>query len=274
MATTAQINKFISEIAPLAQKAYKELGKVLPSVAIGMACVECAYGTAGSCKHHSYFGQKVGTGKTATKYWGGKFFTSKTGEEYQVGVHTAITAAFRAYDSMEQGVYNYYELLNTSLYSGVKSGVDYKTQMSQIKACGYMTSSTEVNSVMSIISKYDLTQYDGVETAAAANSVSYSKMQFIKDIQSAVGAKMDGIAGSETLSKTITVSKTKNSKHAVVKPLQTYLNYLGYSCGTADGIAGTKFDSAVKAYQKANGCTVDGEVTAKGKIWKKLLGLA
>ncbi|MCD7724285.1 MAG: glucosaminidase domain-containing protein [Clostridiales bacterium] len=174
MATTAQIKAFIEEIAPVAQKAYKTLGKVLPSVCIGMACVECAYGTAGSVKHHSYFGQKVGTGKTATKYWGGKFFTSKTSEEYTLGVHTTITSAFRAYDNMEQGVFNYYELLNTSLYSGVKIGTDYKTQMQQIKTCGYMTSSTEVNSVISIIEKYGLTQYDGQSSVSASISMTSS----------------------------------------------------------------------------------------------------
>ncbi len=166
MATTKQIKNFIAQIAPLAQEAYKELGKVLPSVAVGMACVECGYGTAGSCKHHSYLGHKVGSGKTATKYWSGKFFTSKTGEEYTVGVHTTITAAFRAYDSMKQCVFNFYELLNTRLYKGVKAGVDYKTQMKQIKAAGYMTSSTEVNSVISIIEKYNLTAWDNPNAPA------------------------------------------------------------------------------------------------------------
>lgn len=102
----------------------------------------------------------------------------------------------------------------------------------------------------------------------------YSRKDFIKDVQSCIGAKVDGVAGSETLSKTITVSKSKNNRHSVVKPIQKYLNSLGYSCGTVDGMAGSKFDAAVKAYQKANGCTVDGEITAKGKTWKKLLGLA
>lgn len=105
------------------------------------------------------------------------------------------------------------------------------------------------------------------------NSTTYTKTQFIKDVQSAIGAKVDGIAGKETLSKTVTVSKTKNMKHAVVKPIQKYLNYLGYNCGVVDGIAGTKFDNAVKAYQKANGCVVDGEITAQKTTWKKLLGI-
>ena len=59
MATKAQIKDFIAQIAPIAQEAHKELGKVLPSVAVGMACVECGYGTAGRCKHHFYFGDKA-----------------------------------------------------------------------------------------------------------------------------------------------------------------------------------------------------------------------
>lgn len=106
-----------------------------------------------------------------------------------------------------------------------------------------------------------------------SNSTTYTKTQFIKDIQSAIGAKVDGIAGKETLSKTVTVSKTKNNRHAVVKPIQKYLNTLGFSCGVEDGIAGAKFDAAVKAYQKANGCVADGEITAQKTTWKKLLGM-
>ena len=105
------------------------------------------------------------------------------------------------------------------------------------------------------------------------NSTTYTKTQFIKDVQSAIGAKVDGIAGKETLSKTVTVSKTKNNRHAVVKPIQKYLNTLGFSCGIEDGIAGTKFDAAVKAYQKANGCVTDGELTKGGKTWKCILGI-
>lgn len=105
-------------------------------------------------------------------------------------------------------------------------------------------------------------------------TTTYTHTQFVKDVQKAIGAGVDGIAGPETLSKTVTVSKTKNARHAVVKPIQKYLNSLGYNCGTADGIAGTLFDTAVKKYQKDHGCTADGEITAKMLTWKKLLGLA
>lgn len=102
----------------------------------------------------------------------------------------------------------------------------------------------------------------------------YSHKDFVKDVQKAILAKVDGIAGSETLSKTVTVSKLKNTRHAVVRPIQRYLNSIGFNCGTVDGIAGAKFDSAVKAFQRANGCVIDGEITAQKNTWRKLLKLS
>lgn len=161
MASATERALFIEEIAPCAQKAYKTLGKVKPSVCIGMACVESAYGTSKIMREHNAFlGHKVGSGKTATKYWGGKFFRSKTKEEYTIGTHTVIVDAFRSFDSMQQCVLNFYELLNTKLYAKVQADADYVTQMKQIKSVGYMTSSTEVNSVLKIIRDYNLTKYD------------------------------------------------------------------------------------------------------------------
>lgn len=102
----------------------------------------------------------------------------------------------------------------------------------------------------------------------------YSREQFIRDVQHACGAKVDGIAGPETLSKTVTLSEGKNSKHAAVKPVQRYLAALGYTeVGPADGVAGPKFSKAVARYQKEHGCVADGEITAKNKTWRELLGM-
>lgn len=114
---------------------------------------------------------------------------------------------------------------------------------------------------------------DKKTTKSKTESSKYTYKQFVKDIQKAIGAKVDGIAGKETYSKCPTISKSKNNKHAVVRPLQKYLNATGYPCGTADGIAGEKFDTAAKAWAKANGCIADGEFTKKGKSWKKILKL-
>ena len=104
-------------------------------------------------------------------------------------------------------------------------------------------------------------------------SSAYTFRDFVKDVQASIGAEVDGIAGSETLSKTITVSAKKNNRHPVVKPLQKRLNSLGFDCGIADGVAGEKFTKAVIGFQKANNCTQDGEITAKHKTWQHLLGI-
>ena len=102
----------------------------------------------------------------------------------------------------------------------------------------------------------------------------YSLKSFVKDIQQTCGAKVDGIAGKETISKTPTISARRNRKHAVVKYIQKRLYALGYTeVGAADGIAGSKFTSAVKRYQTENGCISDGEITAKKTTWRKLLGM-
>ena len=228
MASATTIATFIERIAPCAQNSFQKLGKVKPSICIAMACVESAYGTAGSWKHNSFLGQKVGTGKTAKKFWDGTFFKSKTMEEYTVGTHTPIVDAFRSYKDMQQCTDNYYELLNTGLYSRVKADADYITQMKQIKACGYMTSSTEVNSVLTIIQKYNLTKYD-------FNS---------------------GVATGNPYRLTSTLMKV-GSKGESVKWLQYSLNEKGASL-VVDGKFGDATERAVRTYQDLKGLTVDG----------------
>lgn len=57
-----------------------------------------------------------------------------------------------------------------------------------------------------------------------------------------------------------------------VSELQSNLNTLGYDCGAVDGVFGSKTENAVKAFQKANGLTVDGVVGSAtlAKVKEKL----
>lgn len=135
---------------------------------------------------------------------------------------------------------------------------------------------------LTVDGKYGIASKTKLETLVAnkkkastitQSSSTYTRTQFIKDIQRAIGTTPDGIVGKKTLGALVTVSKSKNKRHAVVKPLQKYLNALGYNCGTVDGIAGSKFDSAAKSWAKANGCVADGEFTKGGKSWKRILGV-
>jgi hypothetical protein len=109
--------------------------------------------------------------------------------------------------------------------------------------------------------------------ASAANG--YTLGQFITDVQKACGATVDGIAGQETLRSTVTISAIKNNRHAAVQAVQKRLAALGYTqVGEADGVAGAKFQEALEAFQKKTGCVQDGEATAMGLTWCKLLGMA
>jgi peptidoglycan hydrolase-like protein with peptidoglycan-binding domain len=125
------------------------------------------------------------------------------------------------------------------------------------------------------IYRYGRPYYDAEPaTEIKSEETEYTLKQFVKDIQKSCGAAVDGVAGPETLSKTVTLSAKKNARHAAVKAVQKYLYALGYvEIGKADGIAGPKFTSAVAHFQQDNGCVVDGEITARNKTWRKLLGM-
>lgn len=103
----------------------------------------------------------------------------------------------------------------------------------------------------------------------------YPHVDFVREVQMCCKAGLDGIAGAQTLSKTVTVSNVTNRKHAVVLPLQKLLKKQGRYLGELDRIAGNKFKVAVNNYQsKVLGYrNPDGEITQKGKMWKSLLGL-
>ncbi len=103
---------------------------------------------------------------------------------------------------------------------------------------------------------------------------------FVKGVQQALKINGDGIAGKETLNKTITISRTTNNKHPIVKVLQTYLQSLGYDLGKygIDGVYGPQMEKIIKKYQTEvvglKGNLVDGIITAKKYTWQKLLKLS
>lgn len=110
---------------------------------------------------------------------------------------------------------------------------------------------------------------------APGTSAGYSLEQFVRDVQKACGASVDGVAGPETLGATVTLSAKENAKHAAVEAVQRRLLALDYiEVGNPDGVAGLKFTSAVAHFQQDHGCVVDGEITAGRMTWRKLLGMS
>ena len=93
-----------------------------------------------------------------------------------------------------------------------------------------MTSSTEVDSVLWYIEKFDLTQYDGVEDIVKVDDNPYRITAHLLKI---------GMRGES------------------VKWLQYELNKLGYALAV-DGVYGKITKMAVSVYQRARGLKVDG----------------
>lgn len=168
MATQAQIKAFIDKIAPIAQtKASGRSKWSLPSVCIAQCCCESAYGTSPKMMNaNAILGIKVGKSKVHFgKAWKDKAYSTKTKECYDGKTYVEITDMFRAYDSIDDAIEDYYDMLAAcSRYKSCINQTNPKTCITAIKNGGYATSPTYINTIMSIIDKYNLTQYDGVVT--------------------------------------------------------------------------------------------------------------
>ena len=86
-----------------------------------------------------------------------------TREEYSSGLVT-IRDNFRVYDSMEQGVIGYFEFLKYPRYSNLKSAKTPEEYLRLIKADGYATSSSYVNTNLNFINANNLRVWDSSES--------------------------------------------------------------------------------------------------------------
>lgn len=193
------------------------------------------------------------------------------GERNGLTVHKSVAAPgdIVLFDFNSNGSADHIGIIESRNANGTYTTIEGNTSLSSDDNGGAVMRRTRYQSQICCIirPKY--------ETEAHANPAQvYSQTDFIREVQAATGAAVDGIAGNETISKTPTLSSRKNNRHRAVRAVQKRLFSLGYTVvGEADGIAGNLFTQAVKAYQRANGCVVDGEITAKNKTWKKLLGM-
>jgi len=225
---------FIEKIAPLVVAQAKARGYHVASTIIAQACCEGAYGTNWLAKepYWNEFGMKCGGA------WKGRSVSAKTKEEYSPGVLTSITDNFRAYDSLEDGVIGYFDFISWSHYAALKNCYDYRSYAETLKAKGYATSSTYVNTLCKIVEQWNLTQYDWEDTPV-------------------IPVKRPVIIF--------------NMRGESVAEMQRALIAKGYSCGRtgADGIYGKATKEALGAYQADNGLDVDYKCGPK--TWASLL---
>lgn len=148
---------FITEISGYVCKHAPRYDILVPSAVIAQAIQESGWGQSVLSKqYHNYFGLKCGT------LWKGASVNLETQEEYQPGVMTTISDNFRTYGSMEEGVIGYFEFIQLPRYQNLRGIADPRRYLETIRADGYATDYSYVDSCMALVTGYNLTQYDGI----------------------------------------------------------------------------------------------------------------
>lgn len=257
MASKKQVNKFIKQIAPIAIAACNvRERKVLPSVCIAQACCESSYGTSEKMRNaNALFGIKVGRSKWHFgKCWKDKAYSTKTKECYDGKTYEEITDMFRAYDTVEDAVGDYYDLLGTcTRYAKCIGVMDARQCITAIRQGGYATSPTYISTIMNIINKNNLTQYD---VCMQEKSITIDYNPFTEP--------------TEVIAK--------GSKGEGAKWVQWYLWKFGLLTknGQADvtqidGIIGSKSENAISIAQSRLGLPTTGIVTEVDReVFKKV----
>lgn len=229
MPSNQQCKDFIAKIAPIIQKEAKARGYQVCSPVIAQACCESRYGFSGLAKYHNYFGLKCGSS------WKGASVNMATKEEYTVGTLTSIRDNFRTYSDMEDGVKGYYDFISVKRYANLKTATTPQMYAERLKADGYATSSTYVNTLMNTVRKWNLDKWDNFNHESVnTTTMSPSVMPVLK-----IGSKGD-----------------------FVTIAQGRLVVLGYKIAI-DGIYGEKTKKAVMELQRAKNLACDGIVGPK-----------
>lgn len=153
--------EFIATIAPIVRKYAKSYGYWVASPIIAQMCVESAYGRSTlASRYGNLAGLKCGSD------WKGPSVNMATKEEYSTGTLTSTRDNFRVYQDKngkadwDAGIKGYFDFIQYPRYKNLKTATTPKQYLEYIKADGYCTSSTYVNTCMKCISNYNLEQFD------------------------------------------------------------------------------------------------------------------
>lgn len=150
--------EFIKQIAALVKKYAPSYGIKVYSPIIAQAILESAYGTSelavNAC---NYFGLKYREGRCKTCIG---IYDKVGSEQNKDGSYTSSAMKWCKFEDMENGVIGYFDFINISNYSNLKGVTDPRKYLENIKADGYATSLDYVDNLMSVIERWNLTDYD------------------------------------------------------------------------------------------------------------------
>ena len=166
---------YIEQIVPFAQEAQRKF-KYLTSVLIAQACQENGYGLDNDClvlmDANNILGMKreLLNDTWSSDYWDGSYIVKPTPEWYN-GKLTYINDAFRKYQSIRDCIFDYCQFMRDAKrddgsykYRDVLGITDPAELIKQVRERGYCTDPTYDYSIVKIIAKHNLTQYDIKET--------------------------------------------------------------------------------------------------------------
>lgn len=182
--------EFLNKIIPIIQNENSKRGNPLyNSVVIAQAICETGWGSSSlMIKANAIFGIK------ATGNWKGKVYNARTKEYYDGNAYN-IVDCFRAYNSFEESVADYFNLIcNSSTYKKALYTNNPTECITAIKNGGYATSPVYINTIMSIIDSNNLRQYD--------------KASFVENVNNSV----DNSKSIEELAKEVIAGKYGNGE--------------------------------------------------------------
>lgn len=182
--------EFIDEIYKYLKKYAKNYNICCYSVPIAQACKESAFGTSELAKRaFNFFGLKYKSNICKEYYIKPAIEQASDGNYY-----TVDDTKWCKFNSIEEGVKGYLDFINNSRYANLKGVKDYKTYIKNIKADGYCTSISYVESIINdYIFKYDLLEYDknGGDNMSNSSLVSYTKL--VKNYTPMINKKINKI---------------------------------------------------------------------------------
>lgn len=168
----------IKKIAPLYQDCMKKTG-MLASVGLAQFCLESGYGTTDLAQNaNNLHGMKceLSNNSWAGSTWDGDSKFGKYSPEVCNGVTTMKYSEFRKYPNCEASIsdraaYFIGAKNGTGMrYPGINAISDCRKQIEMIKLGGYATDPKYIDKLLSLVTRFDLTQYDNVDVDISADT--------------------------------------------------------------------------------------------------------
>lgn len=171
------MEQFILDIAAHVVKYAPLYGINVCSPIIAQAIKESAHGTselAVNC--HNYFGLKYRPNRCKTCIG---IYEKVGSEQNKDGSYESSNMQWCKFLDMESGVIGYFDFINIPNYAAAKGTSDPRAYIEALMAAGYATSLTYVESIMELIERYNLTQFDlkgGQSSMSNSPLVNYTKI--------------------------------------------------------------------------------------------------